>query len=40
MVRQITPYEEDFKTEWTLKQEVVWFNGFTKLLIMPILSND
>lgn len=25
--KQITPYEWILKTDWTLKQEIVWFNG-------------
>lgn len=37
--RQITPYEWILKTEWTLKQEVVWFNGsqnFDKCRFYPM----
>lgn len=37
--KQITPYEWLLKTEWTLKQEVVWFNGspnFDKCRFYPM----
>ena len=37
--KQITPYEWLLKTEWTLKQEVVWFNGsqnFDKCRFFPM----
>jgi modification methylase len=37
--KQITPYEWVLKTEWTLKQEVVWFNGsqnFDKCRFYPM----
>jgi len=36
---QITPYEWLLKTEWTLKQEIVWFNGsqnFDKCRFYPM----
>lgn len=37
--KQITPYEWLLKTDWTLKQEVVWFNGsqnFDKCRFYPM----
>jgi len=37
--KQITPYEWLLKSEWTLKQEVVWFNGsqnFDKCRFYPM----
>jgi modification methylase len=37
--KQITPYEWLLKTEWTLKQEIVWFNGsqnFDKCRFYPM----
>jgi site-specific DNA-methyltransferase (adenine-specific) len=37
--KQITPYEWILKTEWNLKQEVVWFNGsqnFDKCRFYPM----
>jgi len=37
--KQITPYEWLLKTQWTLKQEVVWFNGsqnFDKCRFYPM----
>jgi len=37
--KQITPYEWVLKTEWTLKQELVWFNGsqnFDKCRFYPM----
>ena len=37
--KQITPYEWILKTEWTLKQEVVWFNrsqNFDKCRFYPM----
>lgn len=37
--KQITPYEWLLKTNWTLKQEVVWFNGspnFDKCRFYPM----
>ena len=37
--KQITPYQWILKTEWTLKQEVVWFNGsqnFDKCRFYPM----
>jgi site-specific DNA-methyltransferase (adenine-specific) len=37
--KQITPYEWILKTEWTLKQEIVWFNGsqnFDKCRFYPM----
>jgi len=36
---QISPYEWLFKTEWTIKQEIVWFNGsqnFDKVRFYPM----
>jgi DNA modification methylase len=36
---QISPYEWLFKTKWTIKQEVVWFNGsqnFDKIRFYPM----
>lgn len=36
---QISPYEWLFKTEWNIKQEVVWFNGsqnFDKIRFYPM----
>ena len=36
---QISPYEWLFKTEWTIKQEIVWFNGsqnFDKCRFYPM----
>jgi modification methylase len=37
--KQITPYEWLLKTDWTLKQEIVWFNGsqnFDKCRFYPM----
>ena len=37
--KQITPYEWILKTNWTLKQEIVWFNGsqnFDKCRFYPM----
>ena len=37
--KQITPYEWLLKTEWTLKQEIVWFNrsqNFDKCRFYPM----
>ena len=37
--KQITPYEWLLKTKWTLKQEIVWFNGsqnFDKCRFYPM----
>ena len=37
--KQITPYEWILKTSWTLKQEIVWFNGsqnFDKCRFYPM----
>ena len=37
--KQITPYEWILKTDWTLKQEIVWFNGsqnFDKCRFYPM----
>jgi modification methylase len=37
--KQITPYEWILKTKWTLKQEIVWFNGsqnFDKCRFYPM----
>jgi modification methylase len=37
--KQITPYEWLLKTKWTIKQEVVWFNGsqnFDKIRFYPM----
>jgi modification methylase len=37
--KQITPYEWLLKTEWTLKQEIIWFNGsqnFDKCRFYPM----
>lgn len=37
--KQITPYEWLLKTEWTMKQEIVWFNGspnFDKCRFYPM----
>jgi len=37
--KQISPYEWLFKTNWTIKQEVVWFNGsqnFDKCRFYPM----
>ena len=36
---QISPYEWLFKTNWTIKQEIVWFNGsqnFDKIRFYPM----
>src|SRR5690606_11221562 len=36
---QISPYEWIFKTKWTIKQEIVWFNGsqnFDKCRFYPM----
>lgn len=37
--KQISPYEWLFKTNWTIKQEIVWFNGsqnFDKIRFYPM----
>ena len=37
--KQITPYEWLLKTKWTIKQEIVWFNGsqnFDKIRFYPM----
>ena len=37
--KQISPYEWLFKTKWTIKQEIVWFNGsqnFDKIRFYPM----
>ena len=37
--KQISPYEWLFKTKWTIKQEIVWFNGsqnFDKCRFYPM----
>jgi site-specific DNA-methyltransferase (adenine-specific) len=37
--KQISPYEWLFKTDWTIKQEIVWFNGsqnFDKCRFYPM----